>query len=134
MGEKITYYDITMENLGVFLTIKPTVHIQYYFVRYTDSNIFQNVFKYIDAMTIYFSLFHLLNTVLDTLNIHINMVNILRKSHIIINNIERVQRAYRTEIPRYLKIKPNSIIGSVIRNTKYTVLIFWHELTNDLPT
>ncbi len=44
-------------------------------------------------MTIYSSLFHLLNTVLNLLNIHIYTVNILQGSHDIVNNIERVQRA-----------------------------------------
>ncbi len=43
-------------------------------------------------MTIYCSLFHLLNTVFNLLNIYIYMVNILWKSHNIVDSIERVQR------------------------------------------
>ncbi len=44
-------------------------------------NIFQNVLKYTDAITIYCGLFHLLHTVLNILSIHIYMVNILRGFH-----------------------------------------------------
>ncbi len=43
---------------------------------------------YIDAATIYCSLFHL-NTVLNLLNTHIYTVNILQESHNIFNDIER---------------------------------------------
>ncbi len=56
-------------------------------------SIFQKILKYTDAMTIYCSLFHLLNTVLNLLNIHIYMVNILGGSHNVVNNIEHVQPA-----------------------------------------
>ncbi len=55
--------------------------------------LYQYISKYIDAMTIYCGLFHLLNTVLNLLNVHIYTVSILRGSHNIVNNIERVRRA-----------------------------------------
>ncbi len=51
------------------------------------------VLKYIDATTIYYGLFHLLNTVLNLSNIHIYVVNICKGLIIIVNNIERVQLA-----------------------------------------
>ncbi len=48
---------------------KPTVHIRHYSV------------QYINAVTIYGGLFHLLNTVLNILNVHIHtVVSILRES------------------------------------------------------
>ncbi len=54
---------------------------------------FKTFLIYIDAMTIYCGLFHLLNTVFNLSNFHIYTVNILRGSDNIVNNIERVQRA-----------------------------------------
>ncbi len=53
---------------------------------------FQKGLKYIEAMMIYYSLFHLLNTILNLLNIHIYTINILQGSHNIVTNIERVQQ------------------------------------------
>ncbi len=49
------------------------------YCHYIDT--FQNILKYIDTMTTSCGLFHLLNTVLDLLNIHIYTLDILRGSH-----------------------------------------------------
>ncbi len=52
-------------------------------------------------MTIYCHLFHLLNTVLNLLDVHTYAVNILRGSHNIVNNIEHVQWALHEKLKSY---------------------------------
>ncbi len=69
-------------------------HVQYIERLHVHGKYNSQISQFVDAMTIYYDLFNLLNTVLNLLNIPIYVVDILRGSHNIVSNIDRVQWAH----------------------------------------
>ncbi len=84
------------------IPFKSTAHVQYYCV------------QYIDTMSIYCSLFHLLNTVLNKSSIRIYTSIYCEGFIIIINNIERVQRLKVCYIVMETNVRENGFLNKKI--------------------